>query len=83
MVLVTSVAPSESIVDGSNIFTLMTREAMEFASESINASIFLSSDTFTNLFEVVPDSFRRGNVLHLMILLGSYVICDEHLDLSI
>ena len=50
----------ESIVDGSNIFTLMTREAMEFASESVNASIFLSRDTFTNLFEIVQTSFAEA-----------------------
>ena len=45
----------ESVVDGGNISTLMTLEPMELASESINASVILSRDSFSNLFKIVPD----------------------------
>src|SRR3954469_10467536 len=61
----------------------MPLEPIEFASEGVNASIFLSRDTFTNLLEIVPDTFGRRNILDLMIFLWNQMICDENPDFSI
>src|SRR3954466_6369987 len=68
----------ESDVDGADFFTLVSFEAIEFASECVNSGILLGRNTFTNLFKIVPDTFGRWNILHFMILFWGQVIGDEN-----
>src|ERR1041385_6782913 len=68
----------ESAVNGADFFTLVSFESIEFASECVNSGILLCRNTFTNLFQIVPDTFGRWDILHFMILLWSQMIGDEY-----
>src|ERR1041385_7156489 len=69
---------SESAVNGVDFFTLVSLESIEFASECVNSSILLGRNTFTNLFQIVPDTFGSWDILHFMILLWCQMIGDEN-----
>src|ERR1041385_5757095 len=74
---------SESAVDGADFFTLVSLELIEFASECVNSGILLGRNTFTNLFQIVPDTFGTWDILHFMILLWCQMIGDEYPDFRI
>src|SRR3954465_3359723 len=74
---------SESVVYGVDLLSFVSLESIEFASKGVNSGIFLSGNSFSNLFKIVPDTFGKWDILHFMILLWSQMICDEYPDFRI
>ena len=74
---------SESAIDGIHFLSFMPLEPVEFPSQNINTSLFLSWFSFTNFLEILPDSFSRLNILDLMVLLRNQMICDKYPYLSV
>src|SRR3954465_15740199 len=71
----------ESVVGSFNSFTVLASESIELASKGVNMCISLCRGTFTNLFKIIPNTFRRSNIPYFHILLCRDMICNEYSDL--